>query len=89
LSGHHFNRLTLREEARNEAQGLMLLMSKRLDIAVKNSEMFADLADELKGMAKNIVYLIEIARMSDAGADGGGEREADRQPAALRLVGGR
>jgi hypothetical protein len=67
----------------------MLLMSKRLDIAVKNSEMFADLADELKGMAKNIVYLIEIARMNDAGAGGGGEREADRQPAALRLVGGR
>jgi hypothetical protein len=88
LSGHHFNRLTLREEARNEAQGLMLLMSKRLDIAVKNSEMFADLADDLKGMAKNIVYLIEVARMSDAGADDDdGVRES--QPAALRLVGGR
>jgi hypothetical protein len=88
LSGHHFNRLTLREEARNEAEGLMLLMSKRLDIAVKNSEMFADLADDLKGMAKNIVYLIEVARMSDAGADDDdGVRES--QPAALRLVGGR
>jgi hypothetical protein len=66
----------------------MLLMSKRLDIAVKNSEMFADLADDLKGMAKNIVYLIEVARMSDAGADDDdGVRES--QPAALRLVGGR
>jgi hypothetical protein len=62
-------------------------MSKRLDIAVKNSELFAELADELKGMAKNIVYLIEIARMSDDAGDGGGEREP--QPAALRLVGGR
>jgi hypothetical protein len=80
--------LTAREEARNEAENLMRLMSKRLDIAVKNSEMFAELADELKGMAKNIVYLIEIARMSDADGDGG-TREADRQPAALRLVGGR
>jgi hypothetical protein len=37
-------------------------------------------------MAKNIVYLIEIARMTDTAGDGGGIREADRQPAALRLV---
>jgi hypothetical protein len=39
-------------------------------------------------MVKNNIYLIELSFMQSAG-DGGGTREADRQPAALRLVGGR
>jgi hypothetical protein len=61
---------------------------KRIERAVQKSEMLADTGDELIGMVKNNIYLIELSFMQSAG-DGGGTREADRQPAALRLVGGR
>jgi hypothetical protein len=61
---------------------------KRIDRAINNSEMLCDTGDELIGMVKNCIYLIDLS-YSHAAGDGGGTREAEPQPAALRLVGGR
>jgi hypothetical protein len=80
--------LSVRDETRQAAAELMPQIIKRIERAIKNSEMLADTGDELIGMVKNNIYLIELSFMQSAG-DGGGEREVDRQPAALRLVGGR
>jgi hypothetical protein len=48
--------------------------------------MLSDTGDELIGMVKNNIYLIELSFMQSAGDDGG---VRELQPAALRLVGGR
>jgi hypothetical protein len=59
---------------------------KRIERAIHNSEMLPDTGDELIGMVKNNIYLIELSFMQ-SGDDDDGEREV--QPAALRLVAGR
>jgi hypothetical protein len=61
---------------------------KRIEKAIRNSEVLAATGEELIAMVKNNVYLIELSYMH---ANGGGEREADQPPEALRLslVGGR
>jgi arginine decarboxylase-like protein len=78
--------ISVRDETRQAAAELMPQIIKRIEKAIKNSEVFPDTGDELIGMVKNNIYLIELSFMQSAG-DGGGVREL--QPAALRLVGGR
>jgi hypothetical protein len=86
LQGRRY--LSVRDETREAAGKLLPQIIERIEKAIKNSEVFPDTGDELIGMVKNNIYLIELSFMQSAG-DGGGVREADRQPAALRLVGGR
>jgi hypothetical protein len=85
LRGRHC--LSVRDETREAAGKLLPQIIERIEKAIKNSEVFPDTGDELIGMVKNGIYLIELS-YSQAAGDGGGEREVDRQPAALRLVGG-
>jgi hypothetical protein len=77
----------VRDETREAAAELLPRIIQRIEKAIKHSEVFPDTGDELIGMVKNGIYLIELS-YSHAAGDGGGTREADRQPAALRLVGG-
>lgn len=82
--------LNIRDETREAAGELMPLIIKYIRDAVANGGMTADTGDALLGMHKNNVYLIELSKMEDT-ADGGGEREVDQPPEALRLrlAGGR
>lgn len=83
MQGRHC--ISVRDETRQAAAELMPQIIKRVERAIKNSEMLADTGDELIGMLKNNIYLIELSYMQTADDDGG-IREADPQPAALRLV---
>jgi arginine decarboxylase-like protein len=84
LRGQHC--ISVRDETRAAAAELMPQIIERIKRAVKNSEMLSDTGDELIGMVKNNIYLIELSFMQSAGDDGG---VRELQPAALRLVGGR
>jgi hypothetical protein len=70
----------------------MALLCAYADRAVANGTMIQQHAENIKGVAKNVVYLVALARMH--GGDGGdGVREVPgqggyaTQPAILRLVG--
>lgn len=82
--------LNIRDETRDAAAQLMPQIIRRIQQAIDTGEIDAVVGDEIIGMVKNNVYLIELSYMQ-AADDGGGEREADQPPEALRLslVGGR
>jgi hypothetical protein len=81
-------RLSVRDETREAAATLLPQIVQRIEKAIRRSEIFPDVGDELIGMVKNGIYLVELS-YSQAAGDGGGTREAEPQPAALRLVGAR
>jgi hypothetical protein len=79
--------LSVRDETREAAGKLLPQIIERIEKAIKNSEVFPDTGDELIGMVKNGIYLVDLSYSQAAGDDGGTREDAD-QPAALRLVGG-
>jgi hypothetical protein len=82
--------LSIRDETRETAGKLMPQIVKRIEKAIKNSEVLRETGEELIAMVKINIYLIELSYMHAADGDGG-IREADQPPAVLRLslVGGR
>jgi hypothetical protein len=81
--------LSIRDETRAAAGVLMPQIIKRIEKAIRNSEVLAATGEELIAMVKNNIYLIELSYLQTA--NDGGTREVDQPPAVLRLslVGGR
>ena len=90
MRGQQRQRMSIRDEARQAAEDLMPMIIKLIKTVTSNRYMFLENGEELIGMHKNNVYLIQLSKMEEAGSgsgSGGGVREVDIQPAVLRLVG--